>query len=315
MERPAPVIEPPPTACYALGRVTIVAPLRSLRVELALLRTVIARFSRHHGFVLAGALAFSLLLCLAPLALVLLSVAGYLLEQDAIAERVFDAVVLVFPGYGTEAARLLAVLVAERQVTGVIGTAGLAVFATQLFSLLRGILNTAFAVPVRRTFFRGFIFDLAVVALIGTAWTVLVGALVVLGALGDVLHGVPGLGWLGSGTARDVGLTVVTYVVGTLTLVLIYRVFPNTRVSCLPAFVAALVVMALWEIGRMAFGAYITLFGVYGKLYGSVGIGVALLVWLYYSTSLVVFGGELAAVVADTEDAATTADPDPGELR
>jgi membrane protein len=53
--------------------------------------------------------------------------------------------------------------------------------------------------------------------------------------------------------------------------------------------------MALWEIARVAFGASIALFGVYGKLYGSVGIGVALLVWLYYSATLFVVGAELAA--------------------
>lgn len=271
-------------------------------------RAAVVRFDRHHGFVLAGALAFSFLLCLAPLVLVFLSVAGYLLEQDEIAERVFDAVVLAFPGYGTEAARLLGILVAERQVTGLIGTAGLAVFATQLFSLMRTIVNTAFGVRVPRSIAHGFLFDLVVVTVVGTAWTLLIGALIALAALGDMLHGVRGVGWLVSGMARDVGLSIGTYVVGATTLMAIYRLFPNTRVPAGPPFVAALVVMALWEIARAGFGAYIALFGVYGKLYGSIGVGVALLVWLYSSTTLFVFGGELAAVAAGAD---SRADRDP----
>lgn len=277
-----------------------------------LLRATLARFDRDGGFVLAGALAFSFLLCLAPLLLVFLSVAGYILEQDEIAERVFDAVVLAFPGYGTEAARLLGVLVAERRVTGLVGTAGLAVFATQLFSLLRTIVNTAFGVRARRSFLRGFAFDLLVVAVVGTVWTLLVVALVALAALGDMLQHVHGLGWLVSGTAREVGLTIVTYIAGAGTLVLIFRLFPNARVPAGPAFVAAVVVTGLWQIARAAFGAYIGLFGVYGKLYGSVGIGVALLVWLYYSTTLLVLGAELAAVAAKAADEERSAAMSPG---
>jgi uncharacterized BrkB/YihY/UPF0761 family membrane protein len=40
-------------------------------------------------------------------------------------------------------------------------------------------------------------------------------------------------------------------------------------------------------------------FGFYGKLYGSFGIGVAVLIWIYYTTTIFVFGAELAAVVAE----------------
>lgn len=271
----------------------------SARALLAVTRAALARFGRHHGFILAAALAFSFLLCLAPLVAVFLSVAGFLLEHDAIAERIFDAVLLTFPGYGTEAARVVGILVAERHVTGLIGTAGVAVFATQLFSLVRTIVNTAFGVRARRGFVHGFVFDLAVVAVLGTAWTLLAGTLIALAAVGDMLHQILGAGWLVSATAREVGLTVVTYAVGTATLVLVYRLFPNVRVPARPAVAAALVVMALWEIARVAFGAYIALFGVYGKLYGSVGIGVALLVWLYYSATLFVVGADLAAAAAE----------------
>jgi membrane protein len=277
------------------------------RALLAVTIAAVMRFRRHHGFVLAGALAFSFLLCLAPLTAVLLSVAGFLLEHDAIAERLFDAVVLIFPGYGADAARLVAVLVAERHVTGLIGTMGVAVFATQLIALARTIMNTAFDVRVRRGYVHGFVFDLAVVAAAGTAWTLLVGALIVLAAVGDGLQKVLGVGWLLSPAVRKLGLMAVTYAVGTATLIIVYRFFPNRPVPTRHAVGAALVAMTLWQIAGLAFGAYVARFGVYGKLYGSVGIGVAFLVWLYYSATLFVAGAELAA--ASTEAVPPRANP------
>jgi membrane protein len=62
---------------------------------------------------------------------------------------------------------------------------------------------------------------------------------------------------------------------------------------------ATAAVVVLWIAARRAFGAYLALSGVYGKLYGSFGIGVAVLVWIYYSATIFIFGAELAAVVTE----------------
>lgn len=51
---------------------------------------------------MASALSFSALLCLAPLTLILFSVAGYLMESDRIAKYLFDAATLLIPAYGRE---------------------------------------------------------------------------------------------------------------------------------------------------------------------------------------------------------------------
>ena len=288
--------------------VTPARPLVLARTPFAIAVGAASRFARHRGFVLAGALAFSVASCLAPMILVLLSVAGYLLEREEIAERIFDAAVLAFPGYGREAADIVGTLIAERRLTGIVGTAGLAIFATPLFSLLRTIINDAFGVERRRGRIRGFLFDIGIVAIVGTGWTAVVVGLVALRWVGDLLRDQPGLRWLASPTARDVGFTVLTYAIGVVTLLFLYRAFPNTRVPATAALVAAVVVVGLWELARTAFGSYVAVFGVYGRMYGSLGIVVASLVWLYYSMTLLVFGAELAAVCAGVDDG----DPDTG---
>ena len=53
----------------------------------------------------------------------------------------------------------LVTLARERKVTGVVGGVGLTIFATQLFSMTRTVVNVAFPVKKRRGVFHGFLFD------------------------------------------------------------------------------------------------------------------------------------------------------------
>jgi membrane protein len=52
----------------------------------------------------------------------------------------------------------------------------------------------------------------------------------------------------------------------------------------------------LWELARRGFTAYVKTFGMYGRLYGSFGVGGAALVWVYYSSIIFVLGAELSAI-------------------
>jgi len=135
------------------------------------LRGAVRRFLDEQGFLLASALSFAFVLCLLPLTLILLSVAGFLLESDAVAEYLFDTVTLLFPAYGAQLVEFLVLLITERAVTGVLGAAGLLVFASQLFSLTRSVMNRAFRAGVPRGLIHGFAFDLLAV-LLGSALVV-----------------------------------------------------------------------------------------------------------------------------------------------
>lgn len=55
------------------------------------------------------------------------------------------------------------------------------------------------------------------------------------------------------------------------------------------AFVAAL----LWVAASIAFSVYLAYFGAYNRLYGSIGAVIALLMWLYISAYIVLFGAVL----------------------
>jgi membrane protein len=73
------------------------------------------------------------------------------------------------------------------------------------------------------------------------------------------------------------------------------------------AVVATVLVAPLWELARRGFTAYVELSGGYGKLYGSFGVALATLVWIYYSAAIFTVGAEIAAEVTERAAAAHVA--------
>ncbi len=265
------------------------------------LRAVARRFLSHDGFLLAAGLSYSFLLCLAPLALLFFFGVGYLLQSDEIAGYVLETVRSLFPGYGSEVLQALGALPRERRVTGVVGGVGLAIFATQLFSMTRTVVNVAFRVEKRRGMFHGFLFDvfaLAVAGLLAAAVSAGILALVALGS--PALRSAEPAPLLGIRWARVVALPVM-YAAMLGLLFFVYRTFPKTGVATRAAAVGALAVAVLWEIARWVFSAYVGDFGVYGTLYGSFGVIVASLVWIYFSAAIFVLGAELTALLTERQ--------------
>jgi membrane protein len=269
---------------------------------LSTMRTISGRFRGDQGFLMASALAFAAELCLAPLTLILFSLAGYLMESDRIAEYLFDAAALLLPAYGRELGEFFSFLIRQRAVVGIVGVLSWMVFATQFFALMRTVLNRVFRAPARRGVVHGFAIDLLMVVAIGSLAIVFSVAILVLLTLGDIAARlVPGAPVSFTGFRRAVSLPVM-YMTGVGLLFLLFRMLPNTRVPARAAAIGTLAVTVLWEGARWLFSAYVLTFGTYGNLYGSFGTVVAALVWIYYSAVIFVLGAELAAVVAEYEN-------------
>lgn len=89
---------------------------------------------------------------------------------------------------------------------------------------------------------------------------------------------------------------VVMFLVLMIVLGLFYRWGPNMedgRHSWLTP--GAVLAALLWAAASMAFSAYLANFGSYSRIYGSIGAVIALLMWLYISAYIVLFGAVLNA--------------------
>lgn len=263
------------------------------------LRNALQRFYETQGFLLGAALSFSFLLCLAPLALLFFSGAGFLLASDQAAGSVVRVATSLLPGYSAEILGVLDLLNQERRVTGTLGVVGLVVFATPLFALMRTAMNAAFRVERARGLVHGFAFDLGALAAVGLLALALAAALLLLATLSDLAArvGIP-TSILSSVWVRAVAPALL-YVTLLGLLFFVYRTFPNTAVSTRAAMTTTLIIAVLWEIARLAFATYLTSYGTYGKLYGSFGVVAATFAWIYYSAAIFVFGGGLTAVLSE----------------
>lgn len=108
------------------------------------------------------------------------------------------------------------------------------------------------------------------------------------------------LNFLTLGPAEDFILRYLPWVVMFLVLMIVlglfYRWGPNMedeRHSWLTP--GAVLAALLWAGASMAFSAYLTNFGSYNRIYGSIGAVIALLMWLYISAYIVLFGAVLNA--------------------
>lgn len=263
------------------------------------LRNAFQRFYEAQGFLLGAALSFSFLLCLAPLALLFFSGAGFLLASDQAAGSVVKVATSLLPGYSAEILGVLDLLNQERRVTGTLGVVGLVVFATPLFALTRTAMNAAFRIQRARGLVHGFAFDLGALAAVGLLAIALASALVLLATLSDIAAraGIP-TSILSSIWVRAMAPALL-YATLLGLLFFIYRIFPNTGVSTRAAMITTLIIAVLWEIARLAFAAYLTSYGTYGKLYGSFGVVAATFAWIYYSAAIFVFGAGLTAVLSE----------------
>ena len=155
-------------------------------------------------------------------------------------------------------------------------------------------LNVAYDVSETRPLWKRMLLRLACVVVAGV---------VVILATAVFLDGERLASWAGeSMRLGQVGVTVVTVLEFVLAFallvalgVLIFRLLPNVKQRWSHLIVASLVTTLLWIVATLLFRAYVQNFASFNKTYGTIGGVIALLSWMYYTTFVVLSGGEFAS--------------------
>ena len=260
------------------------------------------KFWEDKGPRLGAALAYYTALSLSPLLLAVVAIAGLAFGNEAargeIVEQFRDTI-------GTEAAAFVEQLVVKSasQTNGVIAMVialGVLFFgASGVFADLQSALNTIWKVPGRKS--EGGILTavkerlLSFSLVCGSAFLLLV-SLVVTALLAGINSAVAG--WM---PGMDVLAQVINFVLNfALTAALFAMMFkwlPQTWLAWRDVWIGAAVTAGLFSIGRYLIGLYLGQAAV-GSTYGAAGAFVVLLVWIYYSTQILLFGAELTFVYA-----------------
>ena len=262
---------------------------------LRLLGSAFAKFHRDDGLFLASGIAFQVLLCLVPLALLVLSFAGpYLFSHEQALEQFGLYLQQAAPTLDADLRQEVLEIVDHRGTIGALGTVGLLWISTTVFGWLRTALNTIFGVPQSHGTLRGMGLDLAMIALSGAAFL----ASIALTAAIEYLRGAPAVfpvlrdRLIGNALAY-----LVPFLMVLLICFLIYYLVPNRRGSARAALLGALFSGILWETAKHLFTWYVSASGSYSLVYGSLSAAAVLLVWTYYSAAVLLLGAEVTALL------------------
>ncbi|OHB61893.1 MAG: hypothetical protein A2168_00470 [Planctomycetes bacterium RBG_13_50_24] len=90
-----------------------------------------------------------------------------------------------------------------------------------------------------------------------------------------------------------IGPLLMSYIVATVVLFLLYFVMPNTKVRAKAAIWGAAIAALVWTVAKWGFGQYVTEFIPYSKIYGVVGLIPLGVLWIYITWLIVLFGLQL----------------------
>ena len=96
-----------------------------------------------------------------------------------------------------------------------------------------------------------------------------------------------------NGINMMISFTIITVIFG-----LIFKVLPDADVKWRDVWVGAIVTTILFTIGKFLIGFYLGNSS-FGSAYGAAGSLVIILLWIYYSTIIVLFGAELTSVYTE----------------
>jgi membrane protein len=253
---------------------------------------------------LGAALAYYTVFSLAPLILVLLAVVGVIFRNDPggawnkITEQLsyfLDAsAVQVVQNIAQQASQP-----SKSTIATVIGVA-LALFgASGVFGQLQDALNTIWGVKAKPTrgiwgFLRTRFLSFAMVA--GVCFLLLV-SLTLESLLKAFSHYVQSLLPGGLMVAMSVYL-IFDFAVIVLLFAMIFKFLPDAKIQWRDVWIGAAMTAILFGIGKWLLGLYLAS-GAAGSAYGSASSLITLLLWVYYSSQILLFGAEFTQVYAD----------------
>lgn len=259
-------------------------------------------YTRDSCPLMAAAISFYALISLIPLALIGLSAFGLILGNDRAFQAVFEFLEQFLPrtvGRDTLRAYLEEGLRRPAGVAGILGVASLVWTASAGFGTVARALDLAWKVNHRHGFVASRLRSLAMMLVVGVLGLLSFSMTSAIRIVQE--YQIPWLGWRPGefplvwrmvGCGLPLAMSVGTFV-------LCYVVLPSASIGWRPVLVGGLVGGILWELTKQGFAIYIAKFANYNMIYGSLGGLIVLVVWIYYSAAILLFGGEVASVSAE----------------
>jgi membrane protein len=266
--------------------------LRKTLRNFGLLWPALRKFNDDNGFFLSSGITFNILINLIPFIMLLLALVGSYLYND---QEVLDHIRAYFrdvaPALDPKVMENIIDVMQNRRIVGVLGSVSLLWFSTWVFASLRIALNTVFRVDKSRGMLRGIGIDLLMILMVGILLLLSMILSSTVTFLQDYNRQIPVA--IGP-TIQWILKYLLPFFLTYCMFCLIYKIIPNKRVHFKSALQAALFTSLLWELAKHLFTWYVVHLSNYSIFYGSLSTSVIFVLWVYYSSAVLVAGAEFA---------------------
>jgi membrane protein len=245
---------------------------------------------------MGAALAYYTMFSIAPLLLIVISIAGLAFGDQAARGEIFNQLegMLGAPGALAVQGLLESVRKPTESVTAtVFGVVLLLIGATSVFGELQDALDRIWRVPVRPgqsgvwRLIRARLLSFGMILGIGFLLMASLVASAAFAALGKWRGPVLG-DWAAAASIIELGSSVL---VNTVVFAMIYKLIPRAHVAWKDVWVGAAATAMLFTVGKFLIGIYIGRSGI-ASGFGAAASLVVVLVWVYYSAQIFLLGAE-----------------------
>ncbi|NJM94124.1 MAG: YihY/virulence factor BrkB family protein [Cytophagales bacterium] len=255
----------------------------------------------------SATIAFYTIFSLPAALLFIVTIAGFLYDQEAVRQQLFVEMGKYLGEKNTQLAETVMSNINNEHsglIASIVGGATLILSATTVFITIQNALNHIWNVRVKRG--KGFksYLKLVIDRLLSFLMVGSLGLLIVVSTLADTLLSVfeDMLEYfLGYYTVQL--MQVASYSVGiiimALAVAILFKTLPAVRVDWRDAFLGGVVTALLFSLGKYLIKLYMSNSPL-GTTYGAAGSFVIFLIWIYFSAAIFLFGAEFTYVFART---------------
>jgi membrane protein len=269
----------------------------------SILKAAFSGFMNDMALKYSASLSYYTIFSLAPLLLLVISLAGIFLGKDAIQGKVFSEINGLV---GNDAAKQIQDMIKHLEMSGkstvsvIIGVVTLIIGATTVFGEIQESINIIWQVKAKpkKAWLKLVKDRLLSGSLIISLGFLLLVSLVINGALlavSDKLKTfLPDI----TVVVFNVINVVVSFIVITVLFGVIFKVLPDVKIGWKDVRSGAIFTSILFMLGRLVIGIYVGM-SANSSTYGAAGSLIAILLWVYYTAAILYFGAEFTKAYVD----------------
>ncbi len=252
---------------------------------------LIKRAKADSVFRVAASLAYTSLIALVPLIAIGIAIFSAFPVFDSVRSQLADFLFQnLTPSFEEEIRQYLEEIVSKSGQLGAVGVTGIAITAILLLSTIEDSFNYIFKVTQPRR----------IATKITLYWTVITLGPLLLGtafSMRGYLYTLQKFVYVNAGTTQFFFSYMIPPLITIITLMLVYVLVPNKKVSIRNALIGAFVAVILFWFLRLGFGSFVMSNTTYSTLYGALAIIPIFLIWMYLSWTAVLFGAVVTAAL------------------